>query len=286
MKKFKFTEIKSVPHVSGVYQIVNELNGKRYIGSSKDIHNRVFQHRSELRRNSHHSQHLQNAYNKYGENKFYFCILEICENVRDTILFLEQKYLDLNPEYNASTNATCPINVLQTDEIKEKRAAKLRGQKHSKEACKRVSKGLLDAKLGIPVNCYSLDGKYIKTYHSARAAQRELGGKSKGVVITSCCRGNNNMACGFMWRYDDGDYSDIPPYKNNSIKMIEESKRPVLQLDDCGNVLNEFNSISDASRWLNKKYSISNIARCAKGYVKHAAGYVWKYKEDYERSVA
>lgn len=283
MKKFKFTEIRNIPHVSGVYQIVNELDGKRYIGSSKDIHGRVQHHRSELRRNRHHSPHLQNAYNKYGEDKFYFSILEICENIRDTILFLEQKYLDLNPEYNISTNATCPINVLQTNETKEKRAAKLRGRKRSQEERKRVSNGLLDAKLGIPVNCYSLDGKYIKTYHNARAAQRELGGRSKGVVITSCCKGNNNAACGFMWRYDNGDHSDISPYKNNSMKVIEESKRPVLQLDDYGNVLNEFNSISDAARWLNKKYAISNIARCAKGYVKHAAGYVWKYRElDYE----
>lgn len=285
MKRFKFTEIINVPHVSGVYQIVNELNGKRYIGSSKNIHERIQHHRSELRRNCHHSPHLQNAYNKYGENKFYFSILETCENVRDTILFLEQKYLDLNPEYNVSTCATCPVNVLQTNEIKEKRAAKLRGRKRSKTQLERISRGKLDAKLGIPVNCYNLDGEYIRTYHSAREAQRELGGKSKGVGITSCCKGNNNAACGFMWRYDNGDHSNIPPYKNNSMEIIEKSKRPILQLDDCGKILNEFNSISDAARWLNKKYSISNIARCAKGRVKHAAGYVWKYKEDYERSI-
>jgi len=38
---------------------------------------------------------------------FQFAILEYCEPVKDTILFIEQKYLDLNPEYN---NAKCAKN--------------------------------------------------------------------------------------------------------------------------------------------------------------------------------
>lgn len=115
MKKYNFKEVDKIEKISGVYQIVNELNGHRYIGSSKNIQHRILTHRSSLRRNNHHSIYLQNAFNKYG--------------------------------------------------------------------------------------------------------------------------------------------------------------------DDNYNIINEFESISDASRYLNKPYAISNIARCAKGFVKHAVGYIWRYKD-------
>ena len=278
MQKFEFDEIKKIPHVSGVYQIVNDLNGHRYSGSSCDIHNRLLQHRSSLRNNRHKNPHLQNAYNRYGENKFYISVLETCENIRETILFIEQKYLDLKPEYNISDTATCPINVLQTDETKIKRANKLRGLKRSKEARERMKKAMLQAKNGIPVNCYDLNGVYITTYHNAREAERQLGKCLKGVTISKCCRTQHGKAFGYMWRFDNGDHSNISAYENHSNKMIEESKRAILQMNDNGDIINEFQSISDAARYLGKKYAISNIARCAKGYVKHANGYVWKYK--------
>ena len=285
MKKYNFKEVDKIEKISGVYQIVNELNGHRYIGSSKNIQHRILTHRSSLRRNNHHSIYLQNAFNKYGEDKFYIQILEKCENVRSTILFLEQKYLDLNPEYNISDTATCPINVLQTEEIKQKRAEKLRGQKRNKQQRQRISNGALQAKRGIPVNCYDLDGNYIRTFHSSREAERSLNGKLKGVTIIGCCKNKNKSAYGFMWRYDNGDHSNIDPYENNSLNAIQQFKRPVLQLDDNYNIVNEFESISDASRYLNKPYAISNIARCAKGFVKHAVGYIWRYKDKLNNNI-
>jgi hypothetical protein len=37
MKKYNFKEVDKIEKIPGVYQIVNELNGHRYIGSSKNI---------------------------------------------------------------------------------------------------------------------------------------------------------------------------------------------------------------------------------------------------------
>ena len=54
---------------------------------------------------------MQRAYDKYGEYNFEVNILEICSPVRDTLLYLEQKYLDLNPEYNISKTASHPSNT-------------------------------------------------------------------------------------------------------------------------------------------------------------------------------
>ena len=50
-------------------------------------------HKLQLRKQSHHNPHLQNAWNKYGENNFY---VMVTESVNPQNLFeVEQKYLDL-----------------------------------------------------------------------------------------------------------------------------------------------------------------------------------------------
>lgn len=48
----------------GIYRIRNTSNGKVYIGQSVNIEQRWRQHLYELRRDSHHSPHLQYAYNQ------------------------------------------------------------------------------------------------------------------------------------------------------------------------------------------------------------------------------
>ena len=56
----------------GIYQIKNIINNKSYIGQSTDINKRIAKHKASLRHNKHNNSHLQNAYNKYGEDKFVF----------------------------------------------------------------------------------------------------------------------------------------------------------------------------------------------------------------------
>lgn len=78
----------------GIYKIVNNSNGKYYVGSSSDIEgNRWIDHKSALRNGTHKNSHLQNAWNKYGEHNFGFHIVE--NTTKDNLLKLEQKYLDI-----------------------------------------------------------------------------------------------------------------------------------------------------------------------------------------------
>ena len=56
--------------ISGIYCIINIKNSKKYIGSSKNIRQRLWSHRAELRHNKHENSYLQNAWNKYGEQNF------------------------------------------------------------------------------------------------------------------------------------------------------------------------------------------------------------------------
>lgn len=76
----------------GVYAITNKINGKVYVGSSADIEKRWNYHRRELSKNSHKNKHLQNAWNKYGENNFEFTIVEACE--KEEQYAVEQTHLN------------------------------------------------------------------------------------------------------------------------------------------------------------------------------------------------
>jgi group I intron endonuclease len=59
-----------------IYKIVNLVNDKFYVGSTVHKKVRFRQHRKLLRGNRHHCKHLQAAWNKYGEEKFDFRVIE------------------------------------------------------------------------------------------------------------------------------------------------------------------------------------------------------------------
>ena len=75
----------------GIYRIINNENGRSYIGSSSRIEGRWSGHRYLLRNNKHHCPGLQNAWNKYGELNFNFEILELCDI--DNLLDYEEKLI-------------------------------------------------------------------------------------------------------------------------------------------------------------------------------------------------
>lgn len=82
---------------SGIYKIVNKDNDKYYLGSSCNIFdNRFKNHKSLLRKNKHFNKHLQDAWNKYGEEKFIFSVIE--NVIPEFLLEIEQKYLNIARE--------------------------------------------------------------------------------------------------------------------------------------------------------------------------------------------
>ena len=64
----------------GIYSIQNKINGKVYIGKTgMNFGDRWDSHRSLLRNGKHFNQHLQRAWDKYGEENFEFIIIEDCQ---------------------------------------------------------------------------------------------------------------------------------------------------------------------------------------------------------------
>lgn len=90
--------------ISGIYQITNKVNSKKYIGSSVDIVRRWGQHKRCLTGNYHKNSHLQNSWNKYGKDNFKFEILMLCDEL--LLHTCEQYFLDnWEPEYNINMKA-------------------------------------------------------------------------------------------------------------------------------------------------------------------------------------
>ncbi len=101
----------------------------------------------------------------------------------------------------------------------------------------------------------------------------------------------------FLWYRDKAYLMDKPSidrknsnknYTLENCRFIEQgmnsaernqriSSKQVLQFDLQGNFITEFESVRQATNYLNKT-CYSSIANCARGLVKSTYGYKWKYK--------
>ena len=127
--------------VSGIYEIRNRVNGKRYVGSAVNLLRRQSQHLSALRRGSHYNQHLQRAFDKHGEATFAFTVLEHLRS--KDLIEREQQYLDmLSPEYNISPTAGSPLGVRHTLETRRKISKAKKGHSVSEATRGKISRSL------------------------------------------------------------------------------------------------------------------------------------------------
>lgn len=133
----------------GIYKITNTVNDKIYIGQSTRLSKRLNHHRLALKNNYHENQHLQNAYNKYGD-VFEMKVLVLCDDELE-LDALERFYIayydSMNPErgYNKETGGHFSKHLSEETRKKIREANKgennpFWGKTHSKEARKKISK--------------------------------------------------------------------------------------------------------------------------------------------------
>lgn len=123
---------------TGIYEIVNTINGKRYVGSAVTIRGRFNVHRMLLRRGRHHSPKLQRSWDKHGEASFVFRKLLVCS--RENLVMYEQIAMDaLKPEYNILLVAGSALghkwNAAQREAARVRNTTRnpFKGRKHSPE---------------------------------------------------------------------------------------------------------------------------------------------------------
>ena len=132
-------DLKDTGKISGIYKIVNKVNGKYYVGSSKDIYDRWKEHKQYLIHKYHPNDYLQHAWNKYGEIAFDFIIIE--KLTESELKNIEQKYLDKIKEnksiaYNLRYDA---VGGEMSEYSKKKIGDKNRGKKRTAECRLKMS---------------------------------------------------------------------------------------------------------------------------------------------------
>lgn len=118
----------------GIYKIINKENGKYYVGRTLNLDKRWYQHKKLLRKNNHFNKYLQSAWNKYGEAKFEFIVVEYVVD-KIELINREQEYINnfilernmgLNNCYNLSESSISPMDINK-------------GRKHSEKTKKKLS---------------------------------------------------------------------------------------------------------------------------------------------------
>lgn len=150
---------------TGVYCILNTLNGKRYIGSAASgFSHRWAVHRNHLRHGKHHSLHLQRAWDRDGEAAFEFAILERCppaDCIRREQFFITQfQTADPKTGYNIAPLAGSTLGTKLSEGQKTKLRAALANpitrERMSNSAKKRIASEETRKKMGLAHHGHSV----------------------------------------------------------------------------------------------------------------------------------
>jgi len=112
---------------------------------------------------------------------------------------------------------------------------------------------------------YDLNMNLIKEYKSITSASKETNIPKES--ITSCCNEKQVQTNGFTFRFEEN---------KDKIRKDKSNKKKVIQYDKQMKILNEFDSINEASKQLLINYSC--ILDCCKGRQKTSGGFIFEYK--------
>ena len=118
-----------------------------------------------------------------------------------------------------------------------------------------------------PIDQYSKDGQFIKTWESISAIGETL--NYSKVHIWDCVNKHRPTAYNFYWFYS----GQAPVFKTKG------THRKVYQFDLKGNFIAEFKNAAEAGRSLGKS-DWSHITECCNKKCKSAYGYIWSYENN------
>lgn len=138
---------KEVKYLKGIYCIENLVNHKKYIGQSINIERRWKGHKTELKNHRHFNYHLQQSWNKYGEDNFEFTVIEECIeedlDAREIYWIIKYQCADKEYGYNLTDGGS---KGRQTEETRIKMSKARIGMRFSSEHVEHIRQARLGAK--------------------------------------------------------------------------------------------------------------------------------------------
>lgn len=229
----------------GIYSITNIINNKKYIGSTaKSFNSRWKKHITNLKNGNHASHHLQNSWNKYGEDNFVFTIEEIVDSL-DNLLNLERDYIAKYDSYNngynenPDPNFSPMLNKNTQEKVSEgmkkywERLKEELSEEEYKELCKQKH-GHVPWNKGIKMTKEQTKNMHVKKkevtqamkdVHIANAQRRK---DSAPYILVYDLNGNwlNTFWClSDLVKYSETEYNNLPmKIRANGTRKLDESK--------------------------------------------------------------
>ena len=171
----------------GIYLILNNKNGKGYVGQSINIEKRFKQHKRELNNNYHNNSHLQKAWNKYGKSSFVFLILE--KTFKNMLNNAEIFWINFLETYNSGYNLTRggEDNPMNYDEHRKKISISNKGRIFTDKHKRNISK----SKIGSKNPMY---GKNHTDKSKKKISQKHIGKKVSCETRNKISKNHANVA--------------------------------------------------------------------------------------------
>lgn len=258
-------EYRTNDALCGIYKIVNNINGKVYVGQSINIKARWKDHINSLNRQDSSCTLLQRAWNKYGQESFSFEILELCSE--DMLDEVEIKYIEICDSHNNGYNIEPGGNQHKhlTDETKRKIGDANRGRRHSEDAKKKMS----ELRSGENNAMY---GKYHSEESKKKMSDAKRGkpGRTQTDYQKECARLANLS-------------KDVSQETRRKLSEANKGQIPynkILRSVYCIELKRLFKCPADASKEFN--IHSGNIINCCEHIRKTCGGYHWMYADTNE----
>lgn len=205
-----------------IYQIVNDINGKVYVGKTeRTIEERFREHCKDYTRRDYEKRPLYRAMKKYGVEHFHIELLEETDNPEEREVYWIEQKRSFKEGYNATLGGDgkhyvdYDLIIATYNEIQNQNevARRMNIDVHTvRKVLQSHAISTLDARTvvilatGKIVNQYTLDGEYIQSFPSAKAAAESLDkitSTSNGASshISDVCRGKRKTAYGYIWKF-------------------------------------------------------------------------------------
>ena len=128
----------------GVYGIRHNASNRIYVGGSKNVRKRIYQHLRALKAKKHHSRHFQRAWNKHGQEAFTVFLLEEVPETK-TLDEREQFWMDHFRSFTNTFNSAPRAESTRDYKWTESQKNKIRGYRRgvwTVDTRKRVSEAL------------------------------------------------------------------------------------------------------------------------------------------------
>lgn len=261
----------------GIYKITNNINGKIYIGQSRNIESRWQQHQEPARNSL-----ISRAIKKYGVDNFTFEVIEECtiEELDKREIYWIDYYKSFDNGYNLTRGGEkgffYDLEAIVNDYQETQNIAET--ARHI--GCARQTAMKILHSFGVfgeessnrPVDQIDPNTlEILHTYNSINEAGRALGVDRTAILFA--ITGKHNSSCNYFWQYSDEprDFSNFaqPKKWKVSVAQIDRQTNEIIQI---------FESASAAAEALGKdrKNGGSQITAVCNGRKKSAYGYIWQ----------